>query len=39
MKCPKCGHESRDGAEFCGKCGQPLKLEVVCLQMPLFQNR
>jgi len=32
MKCPKCGHESSEGAKFCGKCGQPLRLEHTCSQ-------
>jgi serine/threonine protein kinase/tetratricopeptide (TPR) repeat protein/ribosomal protein L40E len=32
MRCPKCGHESSEGAEFCGKCGQPLRLEHTCSQ-------
>ena len=22
MKCPKCGHEKRETAEFCGQCGE-----------------
>ena len=32
MKCSQCGHVSREGAEFCGKCGQPLRSERVCPQ-------
>jgi ribosomal protein L40E len=32
MKCTHCGHESSEGAEFCGKCGQPLRIEHKCLQ-------
>ena len=32
MKCPKCGHENREGAEFCGECGQALQAELVCPQ-------
>ena len=31
MKCPHCGAESREGAEFCGKCGKSLVTELVCL--------
>ena len=30
MKCPSCGHESSEGAEFCGKCGKPLRQEGTC---------
>jgi len=30
MKCPNCGHANREGAEFCGTCGQPLRSELVC---------
>jgi tetratricopeptide (TPR) repeat protein len=30
MKCPICGHENREGADFCGTCGQSLRLELVC---------
>jgi uncharacterized membrane protein YvbJ len=32
MKCPKCGHENREGAEFCGVCGQSLETERTCPQ-------
>jgi len=32
MKCPSCGHENREGAEFCGRCGQSLQAELVCSQ-------
>jgi serine/threonine protein kinase/tetratricopeptide (TPR) repeat protein len=32
MKCPHCGHTNREGAEFCIKCGQSLRSEVVCPQ-------
>jgi class 3 adenylate cyclase/tetratricopeptide (TPR) repeat protein len=28
MTCPKCGHENREGAKFCGDCGG--RLELVC---------
>jgi tetratricopeptide (TPR) repeat protein/ribosomal protein L40E len=30
MKCPHCGHENRRGAEFCRRCGQSLRSELVC---------
>jgi len=30
MKCPKCQADNREGAGFCGKCGN--KLEVLCPQ-------
>jgi tetratricopeptide (TPR) repeat protein len=30
MKCPKCGYENREGAGFCGGCGQPFTAEKVC---------
>jgi ribosomal protein L40E len=30
MKCPNCGVESREGAEFCRKCGKSLVTELVC---------
>jgi tetratricopeptide (TPR) repeat protein len=30
MKCPHCGHTNREGAEFCGTCGQSLRSELVC---------
>jgi len=30
MKCPKCQTENPDGAQFCGVCGQSLKIEGVC---------
>ena len=32
MKCPKCGYENREEAEFCRECGQSLQLDVVCPQ-------
>jgi len=32
MKCPSCGHENRERAEFCGDCGKSLRLEIVCPQ-------
>jgi len=32
LKCPHCQAENREGAEFCGTCGQPLRLELVCPQ-------
>jgi len=32
MKCPNCGQESRDGAEFCGDCGRSFHKEVPCPQ-------
>ena len=25
MKCPRCQHENRSGAKFCGECGTPLR--------------
>jgi class 3 adenylate cyclase/tetratricopeptide (TPR) repeat protein len=28
MQCPKCQFENREGAKFCGECGQ--KFEIVC---------
>ena len=28
MKCPKCGHENREGAKFCDDCGT--KLSFIC---------
>jgi len=28
MKCPNYSHENREGAEFCGECGQSLRPEV-----------
>ncbi|TES83276.1 MAG: zinc-ribbon domain-containing protein [Dehalococcoidia bacterium] len=30
MKCPRCGHTNREGAEFCRRCGQSLRSELVC---------
>jgi tetratricopeptide (TPR) repeat protein len=32
VKCPNCQAENREGAEFCGDCGQSLRQEVVCPQ-------
>jgi tetratricopeptide (TPR) repeat protein/archaellum biogenesis ATPase FlaH len=32
MKCPHCQAENREGAEFCGDCGQSLRSEVSCPQ-------
>ncbi len=32
MKCPKCGYENREGAGFCGGCGQSFVDERVCSQ-------
>jgi cytoskeletal protein RodZ len=29
MKCSECGHENKDKAKFCSKCGANLKQEVV----------
>ena len=30
MQCPKCGHESSDGDNFCKDCGSKLKNECNC---------
>ena len=30
MKCPRCGHENREEAEFCIECAQPLEVEPLC---------
>jgi tetratricopeptide (TPR) repeat protein len=30
MKCPKCGTNNRDDAQYCKKCGQSLQAELVC---------
>jgi class 3 adenylate cyclase len=30
MICPKCQTENREGAQFCGVCGQSLKKENIC---------
>jgi predicted amidophosphoribosyltransferase len=30
MKCPECQFENPDESVFCGKCGLPLEIEVVC---------
>jgi tetratricopeptide (TPR) repeat protein len=30
MKCPKCGYENREGARFCGECGQSFAAERTC---------
>jgi tetratricopeptide (TPR) repeat protein len=32
MKCPKCGYENREGAGFCGGCGQSFAAEKTCPQ-------
>ncbi len=32
MNCPSCGHENREGAAFCGECGQSLAVEQRCPQ-------
>ncbi|MGA8848811.1 MAG: protein kinase [Dehalococcoidia bacterium] len=32
MKCPKCGYENREGAGFCGGCGQSFIAEKICPQ-------
>ena len=32
MTCPSCGHENREGAAFCGECGQSLAGEQRCPQ-------
>lgn len=32
MKCPKCGHRNREGAGFCGKCGQSFAADKTCPQ-------
>ena len=32
MNCPSCGHENREGAAFCGGCGQSLAGEQRCPQ-------
>lgn len=29
MKCPVCGKENKEGANFCGQCGAPLKGTVI----------
>ena len=29
MKCPKCSHEKREGAEFCRGCVQQIKVQKV----------
>ena len=30
VKCDRCGHETRDGARFCGGCGSPFAPTVSC---------
>ena len=30
MKCPHCQADNREGAEFCGECGKPLRSEIIC---------
>ena len=32
MKCPNCGYENREGAGFCGGCGQSFIAEKTCPQ-------
>jgi len=32
VNCPSCGHENREGAQFCGECGRPLAAETGCPQ-------
>jgi len=32
VNCPACGHENREGAQFCGGCGRPLAAEIGCPQ-------
>ena len=32
MKCPKCGYENREGAGFCGECGQSFVAAKTCPQ-------
>jgi eukaryotic-like serine/threonine-protein kinase len=32
MECPKCGYENREGAGFCGGCGQSFIAEKTCPQ-------
>jgi tetratricopeptide (TPR) repeat protein len=32
MKCPKCGYENREGAGFCGECGQSFTAGKTCPQ-------
>jgi len=32
MKCPKCGYKNREGAGFCGGCGQSFIAEKTCPQ-------
>ena len=32
MKCPNCGQENREEAEFCGDCGRSFRKEVPCPQ-------
>ena len=29
MKCPKCGHDNREGAQSCGVCGISLSVPTV----------
>jgi len=30
MRCPRCRHETRERARFCGACGAPLESSVPC---------
>jgi len=30
MKCPHCGFENRESAEFCGECGKSLVQDIIC---------
>ena len=32
MKCPHCQTDNPEGAEFCGRCGQSLQIEIICPQ-------
>jgi ribosomal protein L40E len=32
VKCPYCQANNLEGAEFCGKCGKPFRVEKVCPQ-------
>ena len=30
MRCPRCQHDNREGARFCGACGASLELAPPC---------
>src|SRR5262245_48633362 len=30
MQCPRCRHDNRDGARFCGECGSTLGSDLAC---------